>query len=125
MLPMLPMLPTPPSQAPGATPRAAGGGRARSLRWRGRLLAVAKAPAAPSRPALPAPPLSDAARATVALDCYCAAGGVTVYSHGRRDRRTRTAGSTGSPHSPAPRGPRGGGGGAAGVPSGAARLPGQ
>ncbi|XP_038014102.1 collagen alpha-1(I) chain-like [Motacilla alba alba] len=124
MLPMLPMLPTLPPlpKHRESPPRAAGGGRARSLRWRGRLLAVAKAPAAPSQAALPAPPPhSDAARATVALDCYCAAGGVTVYSHGRRDRRTRTAGSTGSPPVAHPRGSprrrrRGGGGPVGGGP---------
>ncbi|XP_064251189.1 collagen, type I, alpha 1b-like [Passer domesticus] len=114
MLPMLlPMLPTlpPPPQAPGVPPP--------RRRWgSGALAAVAGTPPRrrqgtgcplPTRP--PGPPHSDAARATVALDCYCAAGGVTVYSHGRRDRRTRTAGSTGSPHPPTPGGPRGGGGG--------------
>lgn len=113
MLPMLPMLPTlppppkhresPPAPPVGVGRARCGGGDASSPSPRHRL----PPPNPPSRP----PPNSDAARATVALDCYCAAGGVTVYSHGRRDRRTRTAGSTGSPHSPTPGGPRGGGGG--------------
>ncbi|XP_063260886.1 collagen alpha-1(I) chain-like [Prinia subflava] len=85
---------TPPSRAPGVPPAPpVGVGRARC----GGGDASSPSPRHRLPPPNPPPPHSDAARATVALDCYCAAGGVTVYSHGRRDRRTRTAGSTGSP----------------------------